>query len=193
MSRCPDALVCEAVFDKVLQKASNKMELSFLYVASIDPSDPEYGVSCKHGPLECAGNIQQLCVAEHEPFNTLWDFVMCQDQNKDSIGRIERAVECAEIAGFNWTQSQAGNCASSSGEGLQLLKDNIKRARAMEIEKSCTILINGRKVCIHDSSWKDCPDGHSVESFVERIEKEYEQIERPFHGILQEYDLNSLN
>jgi len=33
MSRCPDALLCESTFTKVLQKVSNKVDLSLVYVA----------------------------------------------------------------------------------------------------------------------------------------------------------------
>ena len=33
MSRCPDALICEAVFDQVLKRVSNKIEFELTYVA----------------------------------------------------------------------------------------------------------------------------------------------------------------
>jgi len=182
MSRCPDAVLCEKVFNKVLQKVSEKVELSFLYVASINASEPEYGVSCKHGPLECAGNVQQLCVAKYEPFQSLWEFVMCQNsRGTGAIGRFDTAVECGTVAGFDWVDSDAGRCAGEDArgattEGLGLLKENIKITKALGIEKSCTVVINGRKVCIHDETWQECQGGHSVESFVKQIQDEYEKL-----------------
>jgi hypothetical protein len=33
MSRCPDALLCENVFDQVLKKVADKVDLSLLFVA----------------------------------------------------------------------------------------------------------------------------------------------------------------
>lgn len=33
MSRCPDATLCENLFDRVLQKVSDKMDLTLRYVA----------------------------------------------------------------------------------------------------------------------------------------------------------------
>ena len=33
MSQCPDALLCESVFNDVLNYASDKMELSLVYIA----------------------------------------------------------------------------------------------------------------------------------------------------------------
>lgn len=39
MSRCPDALLCESVFDQVLKKTSNKVDFSLTYIA-------QYGDHC---------------------------------------------------------------------------------------------------------------------------------------------------
>ena len=36
MSRCPDALVCEAVFDTVLPNVSDKVDLSLVYIAKYE-------------------------------------------------------------------------------------------------------------------------------------------------------------
>lgn len=33
MSRCPDALLCETLFDKVIPKVADKIDLSLAYVA----------------------------------------------------------------------------------------------------------------------------------------------------------------
>lgn len=33
MSRCPDALICESVFNEVLNKAIDKVDLSLVYIA----------------------------------------------------------------------------------------------------------------------------------------------------------------
>ena len=33
MSRCPDALLCESLFDEILESVSGKVDLSLIYVA----------------------------------------------------------------------------------------------------------------------------------------------------------------
>ncbi len=37
MSRCPDALICEAVFDKVVTKIGDKIELSLSFIGKCEP------------------------------------------------------------------------------------------------------------------------------------------------------------
>lgn len=37
MSRCPDALLCEAVFDKVVAQVGDKMELSLSFIGKCVP------------------------------------------------------------------------------------------------------------------------------------------------------------
>ena len=58
---------------------------------------------------------------------------------------------------------------------------------------SCTVLISGRAVCIHDETWKKCEvsglpealaveiliflkNGHTVDDFVRQIEEEHERL-----------------
>lgn len=42
MSRCPDAILCEGVFDKVLSSVGNKVDISLVYIGKCDsiPFDP---------------------------------------------------------------------------------------------------------------------------------------------------------
>lgn len=80
--------------------------------------------------------------------------------------------------GIDWETSGAGVCAGLDGsgkglEGIQLLQQSVNITQELGIRyvnrksersivdtilcsKSCTILINYRKVCIHDSTWKEC-------------------------------------
>jgi hypothetical protein len=51
--------------------------LTFDNVAQrLNASEPDWGVVCKHGPDECAGNVQELCAAKYAP-SQWWDFVQC--------------------------------------------------------------------------------------------------------------------
>ncbi|KAI0307104.1 hypothetical protein B0F90DRAFT_1622366, partial [Multifurca ochricompacta] len=201
MSRCPDALLCETLFDKVIPRVANKIDLSLAYVARHvyplnlpyqpreltlynrpNSSEPEFGVTCMHGRDECAGNVQQLCVAKYTPVNTWWEFVMCQNyEGRDKIGRSDVALKCARTVKIDWEGGQVGRCAGLDGsgtgkEGVQLLQESIKVIESLQITKSCTIVINGEKVCVHDGIWKDCENGHEVKDFVKQIEAEYQKL-----------------
>jgi len=182
MSQCPDALLCETLFDKVIPRVAEKIELSLSYVATVNGSDPEFGVTCMHGRGECAGNVQQLCVARYTPMKTWWEFVMCQNyQGRDSIGRSDVALKCAHTAKIEWNGSEIGQCAGPDGsgtgeEGVRLLRDSVHLAHSLEITKSCTILINGKKVCVHDGTWKDCENGHEIKDFIDQIEAAYQEL-----------------
>lgn len=155
MSRCPDALLCESVFNGVMERVAEKMELSLTYVAKyghstivspsyvssrIDASEPDFGVRCKHGPDECAGNVQQLCVAKHEPLSSWWEFVQCQNyEGIEKIGNAEVTLKCARIAGIDWNSSQAGECAGLDGngkgtEGVKLLQKSVVLSHQLGIE-----------------------------------------------------------
>ncbi|KAI0254750.1 hypothetical protein BJV78DRAFT_1273821 [Lactifluus subvellereus] len=182
MSRCPDALLCETLFDKVIPRVAQKIDLSLAYVARINPSDPEFGVTCMHGRYECAANVQQLCVAKYTPMRTWWEFVVCQNyEGRDQIGRPDVALKCARTARIDWEGSEVGRCAGLDGsgtgeEGVRLLQGSIRTTEFLDITKSCTIVINTEKVCVHDGMWKDCENGHEVQDFVKQIEVAYQKL-----------------
>ncbi|KAF9259491.1 hypothetical protein L218DRAFT_908181 [Marasmius fiardii PR-910] len=184
MSQCPDALLCENVFDQVLQEVSGKVDLSLVYIGNIDPSEPDFGVTCKHGPGECAGNVHQLCVKEHSDFSQWWEFVNCNNfQGRNKIGTPEVATKCAKSAGLDWDGSGIGECvgpdANGTGaEGVALLKESVKLGKQMGLTTSCTVVINNQKVCIHDGTWKECENGHTVNDFIRQINAEYDKLNK---------------
>ena len=146
MSRCPDALLCETIFNQVLERATEKINLSLTYVAEcvhivllsflsyaclrVDSSEPDFGVRCMHGAEECAGNVQQLCVAKHETSSRWWEFVQCQNyEGRERIGNPDVTLMCARTVGIDWNTSQTGKCAGLDGcgrgtEGVRLLKES---------------------------------------------------------------------
>ncbi|EMD40824.1 hypothetical protein CERSUDRAFT_111406 [Gelatoporia subvermispora B] len=182
MSRCPDAHLCETVFDQVLQKVSGKVDLSLSFIGTINASEPDFGVTCMHGAEECAGNVQELCAMKYTSQNEWWEFVQCQNfHGRDNVGLPETALKCANTAKIDWEGSGVGNCTGVDGsgkaeEGVKLLQESVKTSQAIGIKKSCTIIINGKQVCIHDGTWKDCENGHTVSDFVKQIEEEYQKL-----------------
>ncbi|KAI0736196.1 hypothetical protein C8Q72DRAFT_768944 [Fomitopsis betulina] len=182
MSRCPDAVLCEAVFDQVLKKVGHKVDLSLTFVAHANISEPDFGVTCKHGPSECAGNVHQLCAMKYASPSAFWEFVQCQNyQGIEKIGRPDTALKCASTAQIDWVSSGAGDCAGLDGsgrarEGVLLLQNSVNVTEELGIKKSCTILINQKQVCIHDGTWKQCENGHNVHDFVRQINQEYNKL-----------------
>jgi len=182
MSQCPDAMLCEAVFDQVLKRVMDIVDLNLTYVARLNSSAPDFGVECMHGPDECAGSVQQLCVAKYTNPREWWSFVRCQNyQGRDQVGTPEVALKCARAVGIDWVEGGAGNCAGLDGsgkgaEGVKLLQESVQATKALGIEKSCTILINGRQVCIHDGVWKECQAGHYPSDFIRQINNAYERL-----------------
>jgi len=187
-SRDGDALLCQSIFDQVMKRVADKIDLSFAYVAEIDNSDEDFGVSCESGFTECAGNVQQLCVHKYEP-DRWWQFVMCQNYHgRDSVGSPDIAFKCARSALIDW-EDGVDQCIGSDGsgtgaEGVQLLRQNVKAAREAEIDTSCTVVINNTPVCIHDGIWKGCEEGHTVEDFVRQINTEWNKINNAAFGNL---------
>ncbi|TFK75919.1 hypothetical protein BDN72DRAFT_356691 [Pluteus cervinus] len=171
MSRCPDALLCESVFNEVLPKVADKVDLSLLYIGKPNSTDQDFGITCLHGPEECAGNVQQLCVAKYAPSSTWWEFVQCQNyEGRYRVGSPDLALKCAEAVGIDWVQGGAGQCAGLDGsgkgeEGVRLLRESVESTQTRGIVRSCTVLIQGQQVCIHDGTWKSC-----------EINEEYERL-----------------
>jgi len=184
MSRCPDAILCESVIDKALKNVADKVDLSLSFIAKIDATEPTYGVTCMHGKDECIGNIQELCAAKHTPLAQWWQFVQCQnEQGRYKVGLPEVAFQCAKEAGIDWESSGVGQCAGSDAkgkteEGISLLQESVRATQALGVRKSCTVLISGKPVCIHDGDWTECKAGHEAEDFVRQINDEYERLNR---------------
>ena len=133
-----------------------------------------------HGRQECAGNVQQLCVNKYAPASNWWEFVKCQNyQGRENVGLPEVVFKCAKTADVDLLAGGAGRCIGLDGsgtaaEGVALLRESARFGHQLGIScvflyysmrlwnsnryhrKSCTVLISGRKVCVHDGNWKDC-------------------------------------
>jgi len=131
-SRDDDALYVQEVFDKVLKEVSNKVNMTFAYVKDIWPDDEQYGVRCSSDWLDCAGDVQQLCVRKYASQPEWWDFIMCQNRaGKAEIGCLATAQECALAAKIPWRIIR--DCAGPDADGIDeegagLLLQNVKDA-----------------------------------------------------------------
>ncbi|GMK59144.1 hypothetical protein CspeluHIS016_0701590 [Cutaneotrichosporon spelunceum] len=113
MSRCPDARICETVFEEVfkLDHMMDKVNLNIDYLGHIDKKAP-YGVECMHGDLECAGNAHQLCLQAHVPLDKFYPTLSCMNYANfpGAIGTIALTHKCAHTAGIDWWRSGVGAC-----------------------------------------------------------------------------------
>jgi len=98
-------------------------------------SEPEYGVTCKHGPEECLGNIHELCAIAHTPSSQQWwPFLQCINYEGSSrIGLDKVSRDCAAVSGIDWEGSGIAKCVSGK-EGRKLLRKSIKRTKKMGIK-----------------------------------------------------------
>ena len=102
-------------------------------------SEPDFGVTCMHGPNECAGNVQELCASKYTETPVWWEFVQCQNSHgRYEVGKPEVALECADVAGINWASSDVGRCAGVDGggrgkEGIKLLQENVRVTQSLGI------------------------------------------------------------
>lgn len=191
MSRCPDALACEAAFDKVLDRVNAKTRVTMSYIGSID-KDSKYGASCMHGDQECAGNIQQLCVQDAlnpvragEDFDLSpsaaqkkwWNFLQCQNYaGLSKIGDEGLAQRCLRVVdGPSWQKDGIAKCVHGK-QGKKLLQHSLRASKKADLAKSCTIVFESGKKCIRDGgAWKDCDLGHQPADFIAEIERIWSQ------------------
>ncbi|EUC66448.1 gamma interferon inducible lysosomal thiol reductase GILT protein, putative [Rhizoctonia solani AG-3 Rhs1AP] len=177
MSRCPDALMCEEVFNNVVNRVSDKIDIGLAFIGTVNASEPLYGVTCMHGEFECAGNVHELCAIAHtSSHNEWWPFMRCLNYHgRSQIGLEDVSRKCARVVGLDWDQSGIGACVSGD-EGKRLLRESVEYSKRNHITTSCTIIINGKVRCIRDSTWKECDDGHTPADFVHRINSEYDKL-----------------
>ncbi|SCV72342.1 BQ2448_3879 [Microbotryum intermedium] len=185
MSRCPDAKVCEQVFDQVLDQVGNLVNIELVYIANKTYNGSQsVTINCKHGPQECVENIQQLCAQKYwkdldlKGVPTWWKFVQCQNayglaNNKKPIiddSRFGRKLvqDCAEQVGKVWNRSQVDKCVHSK-EGLELLLKSTDAADALGLKKSCSVVIENKLICYRDGRWFNCPEGSEPADFIRFI------------------------
>lgn len=55
-----------------------------------------------------------------------------------------------------------------------MLQESVRESKRRGIEKSATVQIEGKTVCVRDDgAWKECEGGHDVGDFVKAIEKAF--------------------
>ncbi|KAG2498027.1 hypothetical protein HYH03_003788 [Edaphochlamys debaryana] len=181
MSRCPDARRCEERMEALVQRIGPLLDMRTVYIADVGSDKRLKQVTCKHGPAECAGDAQQLCAAAYgrtdgapgepaDPYALGWRFLQCQNDDFASVGDVQLAEKCLEVAGFNSTQAAGAIGCWAGKEGDRLLYASASEASWRRVAKSCTIYVDRLYRCTHDgATWYDCPGGSEVDDFVATV------------------------
>ncbi|KAG2437490.1 hypothetical protein HXX76_006139 [Chlamydomonas incerta] len=186
MSRCPDARAAEAVMDEVLARVHSIANMRLVYIGTFNSSSP-YDIVCKHGEIECAGNIQQLCAAKYsgqgpaepdvEPWTRGWRFIMCQNQEYADIGKAALAEKCFQDAGFTATGASLARGCWSGPEVRSMLRNSARQAEKLKASVSATVFIDGEYRCTRNGGqWVDCPGGSEADDFVLSVCEAYRRI-----------------
>jgi hypothetical protein len=150
---------------------SPKINFTLSYIGT--PTDPDDGVSCKHGPSECLGNIIELCAAYLYPDPKIYlGFTLCMTKQYPEIPARELVHDCALEHGIEF--ERLNECASrdEGAFGMGLLRESVRHSAHVNATTSCTVRLNEQERCVRDGGeWKDCENGSSVKSLVDDIEK----------------------
>lgn len=168
MSRCPDAMRCEATFDEVLDHVHSIASVQTHYIGTLNNGT----VKCMHGPLECTGNVQQLCMFHHIPpahnYDWFWKSLMCQ--NLGSVGDWASLQKCLDGAAVDAAVQEKIHACVDGEEGQGLLLQNVEETVAKGVKHSCTVYIDKQYRCTADGgTWYDCPGGFAVDDFKHTI------------------------
>jgi hypothetical protein len=171
MSKCPDAIKCETLFLPSLLKLFPIVNFTLSFIALKSHLND---FICKHGPIECIGNKQQLCIQNMYSQTVFIKYLLCQSKQFPIIP--DNGEQCARENLIKWSDVQT--CVSSS-KGNQLFYQSLERTRLALAEKSCTIHINGKFWCMHDGFWLNCAEGHDEKSFIKAICSRYNGMNKP--------------
>jgi hypothetical protein len=118
-------------------------------------------------------------VAKYASPSAWWKFVQCQNSHgRYQVGIPDLTLQCARAANIDWEGSGVASCvgldvSGKAEEGKELLRQSALLGKSLGIEcvcfahlcsfgtedlsrKSCTVLINRKKVCVHDGTWQEC-------------------------------------
>ncbi|KAI9799808.1 MAG: hypothetical protein M1825_004368 [Sarcosagium campestre] len=175
MSKCPDAKDClHDLVVPAMQRVSDKVDFTLSFIGETTEHDD--GVSCKHGPPECLGNMLELCAASLYPDPKIYlGFTMCLTRDYGDIPDKDLVQDCALEHSIDFDKLNA--CVSSDdGYALGLLRKSVERSAAANVTYSCTVRLNEEIRCIRDGgAWKNCEGGSNVDDLVRDVEQLYRQ------------------
>jgi hypothetical protein len=166
-------------------------------------SEKSSDIECMHGPPECIGDMLMLCAA-NLPFPATADdsllpttyprtpiirslgFANCLINDYERIPERELVHQCALEHGIDF--DALNRCASQQNDdpndgngdppvsGIALLRQSALRGQGLGVRISCTVRLDEKVWCIHDSEWKDCaPNGNEPAVLIDEVERLYKE------------------
>ena len=139
MSYCPYGVQAEEKVLPIVKEFGDQIDFKLQFIAQEkkEPSAQDLTpFTSLHGYPEVAENIRQLLIAREYPDRYL-DYILCRGKKLDKSWE-----DCAEKYGIDVAKIQA---LFNRPEAEQLFRENIKRAAALGIKASPTILVDGHQ------------------------------------------------
>ena len=141
MSYCPYGVQTEEQLIPIVKAFGDKIDFRLQFIAEEKEASSAQDITpfvSLHGYPEVAENIRQILIVKEYPDRYL-DYVLCRGNQK-----LDKSWEdCAQKLGIDVGKIQALFDTPEVSE--QLFRENIKRAAALGIKASPTILIDGHK------------------------------------------------
>ena len=140
MSYCPFGVQAEEKLIPIVKEFGNKIDFKLQFIAQEKEAPSAQDITpftSLHGYPEVAENIRQLLIAREYPDKYL-DYILCRGKKLDKSWE-----DCAEKLGIDVARIQSLFDAPEVSE--QLFRENIKRAAALGIRASPTILVDGHQ------------------------------------------------
>ena len=137
MSYCPYGVQAEEKLIPIVKAFGTQIDFKLQFIAQekVKPSAQDITpFTSLHGYPEVAENIRQLLIAQEYPDRYL-DYILCRGK------KLNKSWEaCAEKLGIDVERIQE---LFDAPEAEELFRENIKRAAALGIRASPTILVDG--------------------------------------------------
>ena len=139
MSYCPFGVQAEEKIIPIVKEFGNKIDFKLQFIAKEKEAPSPQDITpftSLHGYPEVAENIRQLLIAREYPDKYL-DYILCRGK------KLEKSWEdCAEKLGIDVERIQQ---LFDAPEAEEIFRENIKRAAALGIRASPTILVDGHQ------------------------------------------------
>ncbi|KAL2148535.1 hypothetical protein VTH82DRAFT_2089 [Thermothelomyces myriococcoides] len=128
MSKCPDARDClRDLVIPTMEKVHDKVNFTLSYIGT--PVDGDNGVSCKHGPEECLGNIIELCAQHLYPDpKTYLGFTNCLTRDYPLIPQRSLIEDCALEHAVDFNKLNECATRDDGAFGVGLLRESVVRS-----------------------------------------------------------------
>ena len=139
MSYCPFGVQAEEKIIPIVKKFGDKIDFKLRFIAQEKEGSSPQDITpfrSLHGYPEVAENIRQLLIAR-EYSDRYLDYILCRGKKLE-----ESWEDCAEKLGIDVFRIQA---LFDTPEAEELFRENIKRAAALGVRASPTVLVDNRQ------------------------------------------------